>query len=48
MHNPRISFAVNYDTWWEGIARVVHQEREPKLVAEVSNLMGLIVELVHH
>ena len=56
MHNPRISFAINYDTWWEGIARIVHQEKEPKLVAEVSNLMGrkygwnegLIVELVHH
>ena len=51
-----ISFSVNYDTWWEGIARIVDQEKEPKLVAEVSNLMGrkygwnegLIVELIHH
>lgn len=54
MHNPRISFAVNYDTW-EGTARIVDQEEEPKLAAEVSNLMstkygwneGLIVELIH-
>jgi hypothetical protein len=54
--DPRISFSVNYDTWWEGIARIVDQEKEPKLVAEVSNLMGrkygwnegLIVELIHH
>jgi hypothetical protein len=54
MHNPRISFAVNYDTSWEGTARIVYQEKEPKSVAEVSNLMGrkygwnegLIVELI--
>jgi deazaflavin-dependent oxidoreductase (nitroreductase family) len=55
MHDPRISFAVNYETW-EGTARVVHKEKEPKLAAEVSNLMGtkygwnegLIVELIPH
>lgn len=41
MHNPRISFAVNYDTWWEGTARIVDQKKEPKLVAEVSNLAPL-------
>jgi deazaflavin-dependent oxidoreductase (nitroreductase family) len=27
MHNRRISFAVNYDTWWEGTARIVDRER---------------------
>jgi hypothetical protein len=40
---------------WEGTARIVDQE-EPKLAAEVSNLMGtiyrwndgLIVELILH
>ena len=56
MHNPRISFAVNYDTWWEGTARIVDQEKEPKLVGEVSKLMsrkygwneGLVVELIQH
>jgi hypothetical protein len=56
MHNPRISFTVNYDTWWEGTARIVDGEKEPKLITKVSKLMGrkygwnkgLVVELIHH
>jgi hypothetical protein len=55
MHNPRVSFTVN-DKIFTGTARIVEQDNEPKLAAEVSNLMstkygwneGLIVELVYH
>ena len=55
MHNPRVSFTVN-DKIFTGTARIVEQDKEPKLAAEVSNLMstkygwseGLIVELVYH
>jgi hypothetical protein len=55
MHNPRVSFTVN-DNIFTGTARMVEQDKEPKLAAEVSNLMstkygwneGLIVELVYH
>jgi deazaflavin-dependent oxidoreductase (nitroreductase family) len=55
MHNPRVSFTIN-DTIFEGTARIVEQDKEPELAAEVSKLMstkygwngGLIVELVYH
>ena len=55
MHNPRVSFTVN-DKIFTGTARIVEKNKEPKLAAEVSNLMstkygwneGLIVELVYH
>jgi deazaflavin-dependent oxidoreductase (nitroreductase family) len=55
MHNPRVSFTVN-DNIFTGTARMVEQDNEHELAAEVSNLMstkygwneGLIVELVYH
>ncbi len=53
MHNSRVSFTVDYMTF-EGTARVVDQNKDSKLAAEVSNLMdtkyrwkdGLIIELI--
>lgn len=52
IHNPRISFTVNHTTV-TGTARIIDQDTEPELTAEISNLMctkygwneGLIVEL---
>jgi hypothetical protein len=52
IHNPGISFTVNHTTI-TGTARIVDQDKEPKLTAEISKLMntkygwkeGLIVEL---
>ena len=55
IRNPRVSFTIN-DTIFKGNARIVEQDKEPQLTAEVSKLMstkygwngGLIVELVYH
>lgn len=55
IRNPRVSFTIN-DTIFKGTARIVEQDKEPQLTAEVSKLMstkygwngGLIVELVYH
>ena len=55
IHNPRVSFTIN-DTIFTGTARIVEQDKEPELTAEVSKLMstkygwnrGLIVELTYH
>ena len=55
IRNPRVSFTIN-DTIFRGTARIVEQDKEPQLTAEVSKLMstkygwngGLIVELVYH
>lgn len=55
IRNPRVSFTIN-DTTFKGTARIVEQDKEPQLTAEVSKLMstkygwngGLIVELVYH
>jgi deazaflavin-dependent oxidoreductase (nitroreductase family) len=52
-HDQKVSFSINNDTVFEGIARIVDQEKESELAAEVSKLMntkykwsqGLIVEL---
>jgi deazaflavin-dependent oxidoreductase (nitroreductase family) len=52
IHNSRVSFTVNQMTL-TGTARIIDQDKEPKLTAEISNLMstkygwndGLIVEL---
>jgi hypothetical protein len=38
IHNPRVSFIVN-NTIFEGTAKIVDQDKEPILAAEVSNLM---------
>ena len=54
MRNPRVLFTIN-DTIFKGTARIVEQDKEPELTAEVSKLMstkygwngGLIVELVY-
>lgn len=51
-HNPKVSFSINENVF-NGTARVVDQEKESGLAAEVSKLMntkykwsqGLIVEL---
>jgi deazaflavin-dependent oxidoreductase (nitroreductase family) len=55
MHNPRVWYTIK-DTIFKGTARIVEQDKEPELTAEVSKLMsttyglngGLIVELVYH
>ena len=55
IHNPRISFTIN-DRIFTGTARIVEQDKEPELTAEVSKLMntkygwngGLIVQLIYH
>ena len=55
IRNPRVSFTIN-DTTFKGTARIVEQDKEPQLTAEVSKLMstkygwngGLIVELAYH
>jgi deazaflavin-dependent oxidoreductase (nitroreductase family) len=55
IHNPRVLFTIN-DTTFTGTARIVEQDKEPELTAEVSKLMstkygwngGLIVELTYH
>ena len=55
IHNPRVLFTIN-DTTFTGTARIVEQDKEPELTAEVSKLMstkyglneGMIVELVYH
>jgi hypothetical protein len=52
IHNPRVSFSVNNMTF-TGTARIIDQEKQPELTAEISKLMstkygwnqGLIVEL---
>ena len=52
IHNSKVSFSVG-DKTFDGTARIVNKGKEPKLAAEVSNLMaekykwsqGLIVEL---
>jgi deazaflavin-dependent oxidoreductase (nitroreductase family) len=54
IHNPRVLFTIN-DTTFTGTARIVEQDKEPELTAEVSKLMstkygwngGLIVELTY-
>ena len=53
IHNPRVLFTVN-DITFKGTARIVEQDKESKLAAEISKLMstkygwkeGLIVELM--
>jgi len=53
LHNSGVSFTVDSRTF-EGTARVVDQNKDSKLAADVSNLMetkyrwkdGLIVELI--
>jgi len=53
MHNPTVSFSINDNRIFKGSARIVDQEKESELSAEVSKLMntkykwsqGLIVEL---
>ena len=55
IHNPRVSFTIN-DTIFTGTARIVEEDKESELNAEVSKLMstkygwngGLIVELTYH
>ena len=52
-HNPTVSFSINDNRIFKGSARIVDQEKEPALSAEVFKLMdtnykwsqGLIVEL---
>ncbi len=52
-HNPAVSFSINDNRIFKGSARIVDQEKESSLSAEVSKLMntkykwnqGLIVEL---
>ena len=52
-HNPKVSFSINDNNVFNGMARVVDQEKESGLAGEVSKLMntkykwnqGLIVEL---
>jgi deazaflavin-dependent oxidoreductase (nitroreductase family) len=52
-HNPTVSFSINGNRIFKGSARIVDQEKESSLSAEVSKLMntkykwsqGLIVEL---
>lgn len=52
-HNPTVSFSINGNRIFKGSARIVDQEKESALSAEVSKLMdttykwsqGLIVEL---
>ena len=52
-HNPTVSFSINDNRIFKGSARIVDQEQESALSAEVSKLMntkykwsqGLIVEL---
>lgn len=52
--NPKVSFAVDNNNTFEGTARLIDRDKDPELVAIVSNLMnakygwseGLIVELV--
>lgn len=52
-HNPTVSFSINDNRIFKGNARIVDQEKESSLSAEVSKLMntkykwsqGLIVEL---
>jgi hypothetical protein len=53
IHNPSILFTVNYKIL-KGTTRIVDRDNQPKLAAEVSNLMntkyrwneGLIVEII--
>jgi deazaflavin-dependent oxidoreductase (nitroreductase family) len=55
LHNSKVSFSVN-NTTFEGVARIVNQDKESELSAEVSKLMntkygwsnGVIVELITH
>ena len=52
-HNPKVSFSINNDNVFKGNARIVDQEEESALAAEVFKLMdtkykwsqGLLVEL---
>jgi deazaflavin-dependent oxidoreductase (nitroreductase family) len=39
MHNPRVSSTIN-NTKFKGTARIVEQDKEPELTAEVSKLMN--------
>jgi hypothetical protein len=39
MHNPRVSYTIN-DTKFKGTDRIVEQDKEPELTAEVSKLMS--------
>jgi deazaflavin-dependent oxidoreductase (nitroreductase family) len=53
-HNPKVSFSINNENIFTGTARIVDQEKEPRLAREVLKLMstkykwsqGLIVELM--
>ena len=55
LHNSKVSFSVNNMTF-EGLARIVNQDKESELATEVSKLMntkygwsnGVIVELITH
>jgi hypothetical protein len=38
IHNPKVSFTVNEKTF-EGNGRIIDNDKESKLAAEVSNLM---------
>ena len=52
-HDPKVSFSIDNEIVFKGIARMVDQEKESELTREVSKLMntkykwsqGLIVEL---
>jgi len=53
IHDPRVLFTVNERTF-EGIARLIDQEKDAKLASHIANLMstkykwdrGLIVEII--
>ena len=53
MHNTRVLFTV-HDKTFEGTARIVDREKDPKLSSHIANLMsakykwdkGLIVEII--
>ena len=53
IHNPRVLFTVNARTF-EGIARLIDQEKDAKLASHIANLMstkykwdrGLILEII--
>ena len=53
IHNPRVLFTVN-ERIFEGIARLIDQEKDAKLANHIANLMstkykwdrGLIVEII--
>jgi hypothetical protein len=56
IHNPKVVFTVDDNNTFEGSARLVNRDKDPKLATIVSKLMnakygwsnGLIVQLVSH